>query len=69
MGLEHRYRQDKLKFYQKCKHKFNLPYTSSKSLDLHYPMFCKPKKGSGSRGVKVCYDDNCMPKTAEEAKN
>jgi carbamoyl-phosphate synthase large subunit len=52
--------QDKLKFYQKCKDKFNLPYTSNESTDLEFPMFCKPKKGSGSRGVKVCYDVTCI---------
>ena len=52
--------QDKFKFYEKCKDKFNLPFTSNKDKDLKFPMFCKPKRGSGSRGVKVCYDTTCI---------
>ena len=52
--------QDKLKFYEECKDKFDLPKTSLKTDDIDFPMFCKPKRGSGSRGVKVCYDDNCI---------
>ena len=52
--------QNKFKFYNKCKEKFNLPFTSINDDELTFPMFCKPKKGSGSRGVKVCYDKNCV---------
>ena len=52
--------QDKLKFYDKCKDKFDLPYTSDNDGNLDFPMFCKPNRGSGSRGVKVCYDINCI---------
>jgi carbamoyl-phosphate synthase large subunit len=51
--------QDKLKFYEKCKDKFNLPKTSDES-KLDFPMFCKPKRGSGSRGTKLCYNDDCI---------
>ena len=50
---------DKLKFYNKCKDKFDLPKTSDE-FDFDFPIFCKPKRGSGSRGVKVCYDMNCI---------
>ena len=51
--------QDKLKFYKKCKDKFNLPKTSNEN-NLDFPIFCKPKRGSGSRGTKICYDGNCV---------
>ena len=50
---------DKLKFYDKCKNKFDLPETSEE-FDIDWPVFCKPKVGSGSRGAKLCADMSCI---------
>ena len=50
---------DKLKFYNKCKNKFDLPETFDE-FDFDFPIFCKPKMGSGSRGTRLCTDMNCI---------
>lgn len=47
--------QDKLKFFEDCFEKFPLPFTSINYKDLKFPIFAKPKQGSGSRGAKLCY--------------
>ena len=42
---------------------FNLPETTCDYKKLEFPIFSKPKKGSGSRGIKLCYDEkthNCI---------
>ena len=61
--------QDKLQFYEKCKDKFDLPNTinhweiNARALsmsEINFPIFCKPKRGSGSRGIKICYGMDCI---------
>jgi carbamoyl-phosphate synthase large subunit len=52
--------QNKLKFYEKCKNNFDLPKTSCDFKKIEFPIFSKPKKGSGSRGIKLCYDISCI---------
>tara|TARA_R100000664_G_C2753498_1_gene140918 strand:+ start:1737 stop:2678 length:942 start_codon:yes stop_codon:yes gene_type:complete len=52
--------QDKFKFYDKCKNKFSLPKTNILYENINYPILCKPKRGSGSRGIRLCYDENCI---------
>ena len=52
--------QDKFKFYNKCKNKFSLPETTLLYNKLDFPILCKPKRGSGSRGIRLCYNKNSI---------
>ena len=47
--------QDKFIFFKDCFENFPIPFTSTNYKDLKFPMFAKPKQGSGSRGAKLCY--------------
>ncbi len=50
------YCQDKLKFYIKGKKSEiseYFPKTSTNHTDIDFPILCKPRKGSGSRGIKL----------------
>ena len=50
--------QNKDEFYKKCKDKFPLPFTTQTLSDFDfdfnesYPIMPKPKRGSGSRGIR-----------------
>lgn len=50
--------QNKDEFYKKCKDKFPLPFTTENLADFEfdfnesYPIIAKPKRGSGSRGIR-----------------
>ena len=48
--------QNKLSFYEEGKRKGLLhlfPETSADWEDIEFPIFCKPKRGSGSRGIEL----------------
>jgi len=45
---------DKKVFYDLCYNKLPLPKTSIDYNDIKFPIFAKPRKGSGSRGIKLC---------------
>jgi carbamoyl-phosphate synthase large subunit len=49
--------QDKLRFYQKS-YGDQFPKTSDNWRDISFPILCKPRRGSGSRGVYVWEDES-----------
>lgn len=58
--------QDKLQFWNECKGLGVLPITSTTAHSIGFPLFAKPKRGSGSRGVKVCYNINDTQNLTED---
>lgn len=55
--------QDKLTFYHRSSSEFNnlkhlFPITSDDWQDVEFPILCKPRRGSGSRGIELWNDRN-----------
>ena len=53
--------QDKLSFYETAKRKglvHLMPETSNDWKEIEFPILCKPRRGSGSRGIELWENEN-----------
>lgn len=46
--------QDKKLFFEHCVRNFPMPKTSLNYKDITFPIFTKPRRGSGSRDIRIC---------------